>query len=786
MKKEAINTFQQGLNYDLNPITTPNNVLTDCVNGTFVTFNGDELALQNDAGNTRIVSQIRDNDGDPAEMWEGIYTYSIGSIVWMPEDPYTYYIKTTDEDTIPTTLVGWDKYIQKYIKLSDGFFPIGMKEYGGILYIVSGRNYYEIDAIATDWIPNFPYKKDDVVRYQGYYFKSLIDNNLTSLADPIFSEDEQYIMLHKDSAIMSFESAWDWLDESELGEKKQKIEFGCYPSPENQAMTEYTSEVLSGDILYKPKVINNKIFQTGDYITFTGPGTFDTTYVSGYDNDFNYVQKFYKVKLYHQLNNGLLDITDKVWEQYHIFIDKSFEGQLSGKFWFNDPDFKFKCPTQYKGKLAISLEIEDRINLSLKNVPTLEATGSGHTYTLEVEVNNYGYLSIDSLYTKIYLDDEVKLTKTTAVKFGMSLISFDLGPEFSHKTIRYEIIPNILVDNQTDGASDDLYRTEDSKYDTSYTEHPYSDLPSEFTNKLIINGQRLISSSLDSVIFAYDNGTCDYITHKFTYGKIAIKNSAGEYIDQLLNRSINKYVFLLGEQSLEEGETLIARYTIDAATGKPIVSTWPLVDTNENLKGAFTNLILSAENDSCTELQVVINTNAEYGALNVSQNDISLTAIDSTSTSKTYLVIPNMNFTVFATKNGFEYISTQCNVSQESVLDFAFIADIQASFEINYNNKPSYDWRITWDSGDELVGAELQASPYIIPYVDAIHQYDDPMYANTTRYPATSPAMLAVTILYNNLTTTYQNIPSSEIYNYVYTTYNYTTTIFRKQYSFYE
>ena len=55
MKKEAVNTFSNGLVYDLNPITTPNNVLTDCVNGTFVTFNGDELALQNDAGNTKIL-----------------------------------------------------------------------------------------------------------------------------------------------------------------------------------------------------------------------------------------------------------------------------------------------------------------------------------------------------------------------------------------------------------------------------------------------------------------------------------------------------------------------------------------------------------------------------------------------------------------------------------------------------------------------------------------------------------------------------------------------------------
>lgn len=87
MKKESVNTFNGGLNYDLNPLTTPNNILTDNVNGTFVTFNGDELALQNDAGNSTI---------------------NVG----------------TEENPI-------------YVSLSPGFYPLAMKEYGGILYIIS-------------------------------------------------------------------------------------------------------------------------------------------------------------------------------------------------------------------------------------------------------------------------------------------------------------------------------------------------------------------------------------------------------------------------------------------------------------------------------------------------------------------------------------------------------------------------------------------------------------------------------------------------------------------------
>ena len=58
MIKESVNTFSEGVNFDLNPIVTPKNTLTDNINGTFITFNGDELALQNDAGNAKISKTV--------------------------------------------------------------------------------------------------------------------------------------------------------------------------------------------------------------------------------------------------------------------------------------------------------------------------------------------------------------------------------------------------------------------------------------------------------------------------------------------------------------------------------------------------------------------------------------------------------------------------------------------------------------------------------------------------------------------------------------------------------
>lgn len=55
MKNEvATNQFTGGLMLDANPLTTPNTVLTQCLNGTLLTFNGNENILQNDMGNARV------------------------------------------------------------------------------------------------------------------------------------------------------------------------------------------------------------------------------------------------------------------------------------------------------------------------------------------------------------------------------------------------------------------------------------------------------------------------------------------------------------------------------------------------------------------------------------------------------------------------------------------------------------------------------------------------------------------------------------------------------------
>jgi len=43
--EQAVNTFQKGLNTDSHPMAQGNDSLTDALNATFVTMNGNEIIL---------------------------------------------------------------------------------------------------------------------------------------------------------------------------------------------------------------------------------------------------------------------------------------------------------------------------------------------------------------------------------------------------------------------------------------------------------------------------------------------------------------------------------------------------------------------------------------------------------------------------------------------------------------------------------------------------------------------------------------------------------------------
>ena len=114
MRQTQTNTFSDGLNMDLHPLTTPNTILTDCVNGTMITYNDNEFVLQNERGNNKI--KIGDND---------------------------------------------------HVKLSEGFIPVGMKEHNGILYIVSHNPQTKESEIGTFPSPNKQQEHGVTITFNG-------------------------------------------------------------------------------------------------------------------------------------------------------------------------------------------------------------------------------------------------------------------------------------------------------------------------------------------------------------------------------------------------------------------------------------------------------------------------------------------------------------------------------------------------------------------------------------------------------------------------------------------
>ena len=360
MKKETVNSFDGGLNYDLNPITTPANVLTDCVNGTFITFNGDELALQNDAGNIKI--------------------------------------KAPD----------WTEEIPKYVSLTDGFNPIGIKEFGGVLYIVSANK----------------------------------DTN--------------------------------------------QVEFGSYPSP--QILTEesvgngipFTFNDPTKNSLFTSNVLNNYIFKAGEYAVFKGTDL-DLANVTRYRYSGNLRisanLRIYNVKLYLQLTNGFIDLTTDVWNEYARFKG----GTLNDQFWFNDPTFKYYCKSNFKGKLIMSVELEDLPVFKLNYYNLDQQDGVGYLLTLNIAIDNQTTWNITHLRINYSLDNWTTRTWTD-VLLSSSVDDYIVTIPFSEEggTVSFSVTPVFYNPSTTDDVTDEL--------------------PYVYLNKYTLSGSELLTN-----VFNYDS-----------------------------------------------------------------------------------------------------------------------------------------------------------------------------------------------------------------------------------------------------------------------------------------
>ena len=126
IKQETTNTFNKGLIMDVNPLVSPNDSLTNALNATFITMDGNEQVLQNDKGNVEVITE------------SGVRA-----------------------------------------QLPEGYIPVGMKEHGGIIYVASVRPSDGMCQIGSFPSPQQVYNNKNTSQLSIVFngSTSFIDNN---------------------------------------------------------------------------------------------------------------------------------------------------------------------------------------------------------------------------------------------------------------------------------------------------------------------------------------------------------------------------------------------------------------------------------------------------------------------------------------------------------------------------------------------------------------------------------------------------------------------------------
>jgi len=641
MRQEAVNTFEGGVNYDLNPLTTPANILTDAINSGFITFNGDELALQTDAGNTTI------------------------------------------------------KYLETDVHLTQAFYPLGIKEYGGVLYIISGKHPTNTTSLYDTEVP---YAVGDIVYNTildvDYYFECLTAGGNNLPTSTISDENWLYIGIEKDFI-----------------NKYGSVEFGSYPSPEIINADIFDTSVdfdLVNEIatpgeefkleLYKPKIINRSIFRAGVYVNFHkvigstlvtdnisyDAFTYDVTNKVATKNPASY-KNIYKVKLYHQLTNGYIDLTDNVWEQYAKYVGQNDAEDLNmtgpPRFWFNDNNFNYHCPHNFKGKLVTSVELEELDVFKLSSIrvdytdPNYEVN-FGLTYTETAQWNQGISPNTCTIY---YTTDgsepntqEVVLTTTVLTNQDVTsfIISFDdtIPGTYNGKTMRYKIIPDFYFDG---------------------VEIDKVDIPQQFLDLHTIVGSQLITSEMAGVKFITQPATnlCEVGNTGYRIADyLDLVNNNDENLDSNLDPAgTDVYQFYNDNITPNVGGNYLGSYTIGLTGLAELASEGPIM-LNSNIRDYVISLLeatlVKVYDVTCTTVILTVNVNATYGAtipITVMQGATSIVGTATGPTTFTFPILPGVNYTISpsSSMNGiidaYDYIG---NTLVDEEITYGFVIDL--------------------------------------------------------------------------------------------------------------
>ena len=265
--RKATNKFTKGLVMDFSPENTKNEVLTHALNATLLTFNGNELSLQNDMGNARVET------------------------AYLPE----------------------------------GYIPVGTCEYGGVIYIVSYNPLEDKSQIGC-----FPSPERNVSRHElGEDVDVNLTNNYFQGTDGQIKNTTQYVLLKNDKLnpgdkflICANEQIYDEKLENLLVREKTEGESGNFDFVNNPILAlNIVSIEDSGKIVY----LNN------DVRTYTSTKSYTDQTGDIHNNEYKYHIVGDAEVSNNQLNQSVLDpdsYRDVLSSGYSIFRSKT-SGKLA-------------------------------------------------------------------------------------------------------------------------------------------------------------------------------------------------------------------------------------------------------------------------------------------------------------------------------------------------------------------------------------------------------------------------------------------------------------------------
>lgn len=391
--KKSTNKFTKGLVLDFSPENTKNEVLTHALNATLLTFNGNEMSLQNDMGNARVETAF----------------------------------------------------------LPEGYIPVGTCEYGGIIYIVSYNPIEDKSQIGC-----FPSPERNISNDELGISDALISNNMfQKIENDRLTGDllnnTQYVLLKNDNLNPGDKfliCADEQIYEEKLSDLLQNDEFVEHPVLAlNVVSIEDSGKIvyLNSDLKQYTKQYNADTYQYHILGEMAESKPQESIDIDKYRNVLSSGYSIFKSKTSGKLailaelimidsysvTHSIVPIEDN---QYEIIIHTDVEPKITSENYFIAPKLKYYYLENSQGFIqkydkTIELFNEKSINTAINDITLSDLYTNAPNTTLETSYFNFkpkgtyhtrtqsytGDLSNNSISTTFYAGKYHRVTKNQLI-----------------------------------------------------------------------------------------------------------------------------------------------------------------------------------------------------------------------------------------------------------------------------------------------------------------------------------------------------------------------------------